>query len=67
MGMKEWKVNKAVEMFRQGKLSLWRGATMAGLSLREYIEILDDRRIDWVGISGKDLEAEVRAIEKETH
>ena len=26
MGMKEWKVNKAVEMFRRGKPSLRRGA-----------------------------------------
>ena len=30
MGMKEWKVNKAVEMFRRGKLSLWRGRRHGG-------------------------------------
>lgn len=65
MGVREWKLNKAVDMFREGKLSLWKGSVMAGLSLRQFIEILDDRRVDWVGISAKDLEAEIRAIDKE--
>jgi predicted HTH domain antitoxin len=67
MGMKEWKVNKAVENFRRGKLSLWRGAATAGVSLREFTEILDERKVAWVGISARDLEAEAKAIEKETH
>ena len=67
MGMKEWKVNKAVEMLRLGKLSIWRGAVAAGVSLREFIEILDERKVNWVGISTRDLEAEARAIEKEAH
>jgi predicted HTH domain antitoxin len=66
MGMKEWKVNKAVEMFGRGKLSLWRGAATAGVSLREFTEILDERRVAWVGVSGRDIEAEVKAIERET-
>ena len=65
MGMKEWKVNKAVEMFRGGKLSLWKGADTAGISLREFTEVLDDRRVAWVGVSARDLEAEVKAIENE--
>lgn len=65
MGMKEWKVNKAVEMFRRGKLSLWRGAVTAGVSLREFTEILDERKVAWVGVSAPDLEAEVKAIENE--
>jgi predicted HTH domain antitoxin len=67
MGMKEWKVNKAVENFRRGKQSLWRGAATAGVSLREFTEILDERKVAWVGVSAQDLEAEVKTIEKETH
>jgi predicted HTH domain antitoxin len=67
MGMKEWRVNKAVEMFRRGKLSLWRGAATAGVSLREFIEILDERKVAWVGVSARDLEAEAKAIENEVH
>jgi predicted HTH domain antitoxin len=67
MGMKEWKVNKAVEMFRRGKLSLWKGAATAGVSLREFIEILDERKVAWVGVSLQDLDAEVKAIEKEMY
>jgi hypothetical protein len=37
----------------------------AGLSLREFIEVLDESKVDWVGVSLGDLEAEVRAIGKE--
>jgi predicted HTH domain antitoxin len=66
MGMKEWKVNKAVEVFRNGKVSVWRAASMADVSLREFIGILDERRVDWVGVSTEDLEDEVMAIKKET-
>ena len=66
MGMKEWKVNKAIENFRRGKLSLWRGAATAGVSLREFTEILDERKVAWVGVSARELEAEVKAIEEET-
>ncbi len=67
IGMKEWKINKAVEMFRRGKISLWKGATAADISLREFVEILEDRRVDWIGVTPEELEAEVRAIKKETH
>lgn len=67
IGVKEWKVNKAVEMFRTRKVSVWRAAAMAGVSLREFIEILDERKVDWVGINPEDLQAEIVAIEKETH
>lgn len=64
IGMKDWKLNKGVDMFRQGKVSLWKGASIAGVSLREFVEILNEKKIDWVGISPEEVEAEVRAIKK---
>lgn len=67
VGMKEWRMNKAIETFRRGKVSLWRGATMADVSLREFLEILSERKVDTIGVSPEELEAEVRAIKKETH
>jgi predicted HTH domain antitoxin len=65
IAVKEWKVNKAIEIFRQDKVSIWKASEMAGLSLREFIELLDERRVEWVGVSSGDLEREVRAITKE--
>jgi predicted HTH domain antitoxin len=65
IGMKGWKVNIAIKTFRQGKVSLWKASVKAGLSLREFIEVLDESKVDWVGVSLGDLEAEVRAIGKE--
>lgn len=67
MGMKEWKINKAVENFRRGKISLWRGANMAGVSLQEFMEILDERRVDWVGVAAEEVEAEISAFKETTN
>jgi predicted HTH domain antitoxin len=64
--LKKWKVNRAVEIFGQGKVSVWKASAMADLSLREFIELLNGRRLDWVGIIPEDLESEVRSIAKET-
>ncbi len=64
--IKKWKTDKAVELFGEGRLSLWKAADMAGMSLREFIEVLNERKVVWVGIKTEELEAEVRAIMKET-
>lgn len=64
-GMRGWKVDKAVEMFRAGRLSLWRASLSAGVSLREFIDVLNERKVVWVGMGTAELEAEVEAIMKE--
>ncbi len=41
----EWKLEKALRLFRDGKVTLWKAAEIAGLSLWEMIEIIGERKI----------------------
>ncbi|MGQ9507692.1 MAG: UPF0175 family protein [Candidatus Bathycorpusculaceae bacterium] len=45
--MAEWKLEKALKLFRDGKVSLWKAAEIAGLSLWEIIEIIGERKISF--------------------
>ncbi len=65
VGIRKWKMDKAVELFKDGRVSVWRAAHIAGVSLREFIDVLNGRRVVWVGIEPEELEAEARAIMKE--
>lgn len=43
--IKNYKVKKALEMYRDGVVSLWKAAELAGLSYREALEELKKRNI----------------------
>jgi len=44
-GMKGWKMNKALEMYKARRVTLWRAAEIAGVSLAEMLEELPRRKI----------------------
>jgi len=64
-GIKKWKIDRSIKLFSEGRLSLWKAAETADVSLREFIAILNERKISWVRIRPEELEAEVRAMLKE--
>jgi predicted HTH domain antitoxin len=41
----EWKLEKALTLFREGKITLWKAAKISGLTLWEMIEIIKERKI----------------------
>lgn len=43
--LKEYKVKKALELYREGKVSLWKAAEIAGITYREALEELKKRNI----------------------
>jgi predicted HTH domain antitoxin len=43
--LKEHKVKRALEAYREGKISLWRAASIAGISYRAALEELKKRNI----------------------
>jgi predicted HTH domain antitoxin len=45
LGLKEYKTRNAFEEYRRGRISLWRAATLAGLSYREALEEMKRRGI----------------------
>jgi len=43
--LREYRIDKAMEMYRSGKASLWRAAEIAGITYREALEELKKRNI----------------------
>jgi predicted HTH domain antitoxin len=44
-GMGEWKVERAVTKYGDGEISVMRAAEMAGISIWEFLEILEKREL----------------------
>jgi len=45
IGIQEAKKIQALNMYREGKCSLWKAAQTAGIPLREMIELAEERRV----------------------
>ena len=43
--LREYKIKRALEMYRRGKISLWKAAELAGITYREALEELKRRNI----------------------
>jgi predicted HTH domain antitoxin len=64
-GIRKWRVDKAVEAFRAGKVSLWKASVSAGVTLREFMGILEERKVVTVGVTAAEIEKEVEAMASE--
>ncbi|PIV23652.1 MAG: hypothetical protein COS40_03595 [Deltaproteobacteria bacterium CG03_land_8_20_14_0_80_45_14] len=47
IGLKEYKMEKALNLYRNGKVTLWKAAELAGVSLREMMEAIKARDIPY--------------------
>jgi len=47
IGLKEYKMEKALNLYRDGKVTLWKAAELAGVSLREMMETIKARDIPY--------------------
>ncbi len=56
--LKEYKIRRSLELYREGKISLWRAAEIAGITYREALEELKRRNIPF-RYSLEDLEADL--------
>jgi len=62
LGARRWRIDRAVELVMGEKVSVWRASEMAGMSLREFLKVLEERKIDWIKISSAELEEELKRI-----
>jgi len=62
--IKEWKIEHALELYREGKATLWRAARLAEVSLREMMERAAKKGIEFK-YTEKDLEEDIQAALKE--
>ena len=56
-GLEEWRTERALERFADGEVSLTRAADLAGLSVWEFADLVEDTDDAWV--SGDHLEADL--------
>jgi predicted HTH domain antitoxin len=47
IGLKEYRMEKALNLYRNGKVTLWKAAELAGVSLREMMEAIKARDIPY--------------------
>jgi predicted HTH domain antitoxin len=43
--LRQRRIDEAVKDYRDGKVTLWRASEMAGLSLRELMEIVKEQKV----------------------
>lgn len=61
MGISKWRKEKAIELLRKGRVTLAKAAQIAGISIYEMIEVVREKKIDYIHITSEDLEKEIRA------
>jgi len=63
VGVREKKIEHFLRLYQAGKVSLWKAARLAGLSLWELIEALSSKKIQ-IQYSERDLEKDLKALEE---
>lgn len=61
LSMKEWKIDKSLEKYEKGRITLWKAAHDCGISLWEMIEEVKKRGIH-VPYQMEDFQEDLKAI-----
>ena len=61
IGLKQWKIEQGVEMYANGKATLWKAAEIADVSLYEMMEVIKKRKIP-AQFDKSALEEEIKRI-----
>ncbi|MBS7649447.1 UPF0175 family protein [Candidatus Bathyarchaeota archaeon] len=46
-GYREWRLKRALERLREGRVSLWKASEMAGMTLWDFIDLVKKEGIEW--------------------
>ena len=63
LGVKDWRRETAIDLLREGKVTVWRAAEVAGLPLWDFVSLVEDRKVV-LPIRGKDVIDDLRAALK---
>ena len=61
LGIKERKLKEALRFYKEGKISLWKAARMADISLWKIMEIMEEKKIA-VQYGEKELKEDLKAL-----
>ena len=60
-GIKSWKLTKALSLYRDGKITVWKASRIAGIPLSKMVEIVASEKIP-IHYSERDLEKDFKAV-----
>jgi len=63
IGISQWKLEHALKLYKEQKVTTWKAAEIAGISLYEFIDVLKNRRIP-AQYTTEDLEEDLRELAK---
>jgi len=55
IGYREWKLRKALQKLREGKVSLWKASEIAGMSLWDFLVVVKKEGIEWAEFEAGEL------------
>jgi len=64
VGISEWRKQKAIELLRDGRVSFAKAAEIAKLSIWDFMDLIRQRRVQWVGLAPEDVEKEFHEAAK---
>jgi len=59
-GLSEWRRERALKLLGEGKITFLRAADMAGMSAYEMIDLVRQRKVEWVRLYPEEIEDEFR-------
>lgn len=62
-GLEEIKLDHALDLYKKGRVTLWKAASIAGLSLWEMLDIVRERRIP-MHYTLEDVEKDLEIVKK---
>lgn len=63
-GIDDWRLETALQRYRQGTISLGRATDLAGVSVWQFVDVLNERGIE-VNYTEMDLETDIAAVRDE--
>lgn len=64
-GVRSWRLSKALTLYREGKVTIWKASRLAGVSLSRMVEIAASEKIP-IHFSIEDLERDFKSVFGET-
>jgi len=63
--LREKRLEESVQAYQEGKVTLWKAAEIAGISLREMMEVVREKKIP-VSYTLEDLKRDLEYVKRET-
>lgn len=63
-GISEWRQERALKLLGEGKVTFARTAELAGISLWELVELVRERKVEWVHLTPREIEREFKLAKR---